>query len=247
MSMTQIVIGTALGFMISQGALYGARQFVGWMQRGELRVRIRTLTPSGPAILAGFVRYAPPLGVSAALVTLGVWAIGDYLAAKSARSAALASVSEPAPAAPTSDRTGSPQAAGSARALEVPAPEGTPEAAVDPYADSAFKVQRRVHRAGTPVSLRETLVLRSEARARADLLRETQQHLQRSQYDCEAAVHADKYVKAGLDVWGFEAWQSKYFPMDGYKGARLPQCKDIKSVVAPSLDLRSTVARENRA
>jgi hypothetical protein len=55
-----------------------------------------------------------------------------------------------------------------------------------------------------------------------------------------------KYVKTGLDVWGFARWQLKYFPMGSYKGATLPQCKDIKKIVEPSeLDSRSTVADEN--
>ena len=94
------------------------------------------------------------------------------------------------------------------------------------------------------MSLKETLLRRSEARAQADLLRETQQHLHRSQYDCEAADRASKYVKAGLDVWGFAAWQIRHFSMVSYKGATLPQCRDIKNVVDPaSLRLQSTVAQ----
>jgi hypothetical protein len=96
------------------------------------------------------------------------------------------------------------------------------------------------------LSLKETLLQRSEGKARADLLRETQQHLYRSQYDCEAADRAGKYLKAGLDVWGFAAWQIRYFPVDSYKGATLPECKDIKDVVDPSpLHSQSTVAQEN--
>jgi hypothetical protein len=96
------------------------------------------------------------------------------------------------------------------------------------------------------LSLKETLLQRSEGRARADLLRETQQHLHRSQYDCEAADRASKYIKAGLDVWGFATWQIRYFPVDSYTGATLPQCKDIQNVVDPSPShLQSAVAQEN--
>jgi hypothetical protein len=115
---------------------------------------------------------------------------------------------------------------------------------VAPYADPAFKVQRRPQHAAT--SLRETLVQRSEARARADLLKQTQEYVHRSQYDCVAAERAAKYLKAGLDVWGFATWQFKYFPREGYKGATLPQCQDIGNVGdAPELDLQSPVANGN--
>jgi hypothetical protein len=54
-------------------------------------------------------------------------------------------------------------------------------------------------------------------------------------------------VAAGLDVWGFAAWQMKYFPTNNYKGATLVQCHDVGNVIDPSwLELRSTVARDNR-
>jgi hypothetical protein len=46
-------------------------------------------------------------------------------------------------------------------------------------------------------------------------------------------------------VWGFAAWQLKYFPVEGYKGATLAACKDIPNVVEPTqLDLQSTLAQE---
>jgi hypothetical protein len=109
-----------------------------------------------------------------------------------------------------------------------------------------FKIRRKPRPAGSPLSLKEALVRRSEEKARADLLKQTQQYARRSQYDCEAAERASKYVKAGLDVWGFTAWQLKYFPMNTYKGATLEQCADITNVVDPSsLDLQSTVADKN--
>jgi hypothetical protein len=249
MSMAQLVIATALGFVVAQGVLYSVRQFAGWLQRDEVRTRIHALAPSpGRAIVAGFVRYAAPLGAGAALITLGVWAVSDYLAAKSARSAALAAAFDsPAPVSPALP----PPAPEETAATAAPAANADPAAEAsspdaDPYLDADFKVHHRTHRSANP-TLKEAILQRAEARARADLLTETQQHLNRSQYDCEAADRADKYLKAGLDVWGFAAWQLKHFPVDSYKGASLAQCKDIKNVVDPGrLDLQSTVAQDNR-
>jgi len=236
MSMTQLVIGTALGYFVAQGVLYSIKHLIGWLRRSDARKRILRLAPSlGSTFFAGFTKYATLVGAGAAVITLGVWAVGDYLAAQSARSAATADVLEPSTAVPVSD------AHGSAHEVAGHAPAAVPVDSVDPYTDSDFKVQRR-----SGHSLKETLLQRSEGKARADLLRETQQHLYRSQYDCEAADRASKYLKAGLDVWGFAMWQTRYFPADSYKGATLPQCKDIKNVVDPSsLHLQSTVAQEN--
>jgi hypothetical protein len=248
MSMTQLVIGTALGFFVAQGVLYSLKHLIGWLQRSDARKRILKLPASlGPTFIRGFTKYATLVGASAAVITLGVWAVGDYLAAQSARSAATADVLEPSTDVPVSDAHGSPdEVAGLAPAPKVNRSTAVPVDNVDPYTDSDFKVQRRSHRAGTALSLKETLLQRSEAKARAELLRETQQHLYRSQYDCEAADRASKYLKAGLDVWGFAMWQIRYFPVDSYRGATLPQCKDIKDVVDPSPShLQSTVAQEN--
>jgi len=221
MTMMQLIIGTALGFLAAQSGLYGIRRSFGWLQREEVRTRIGALP--GHVIVGGFIRYAAPIGAGAALITLGVWAVGDYLAAKAARTGALAS---------TLDAT-------TAAAVAV-----QPESA-DPYADPDYKVHRTPHRTGRPLSLKETLLQRSEAKARSELLRDMKQHASRSQYDCEAADRAGRYLKAGLDVWGFGAWQLKYFPTEGYKGATLIACKDIPNVVDPSqLDLQSTVAQD---
>ena len=247
MSMTQIVFGAALGFLIAQGVLYCMKRLIEWLQRDEVRAHIRTLTPaSGRAIAHASVKYAVLLGAGAALITLGVWAFGDYFAARSARSAAVSDVETPV-ALPASPAAESPQ-----KATELtPAPKtddssATPAGRADPYADPDFKVQRRVHRAGTRLSLKETLVQRAEAKARAELLTEIKQHQNRSQYDCEAADRAARYLKAGLDVWGFAAWQVKHFPMDGYEGATLSQCQNIKDLVDPSrFDLHDAVAQEN--
>jgi hypothetical protein len=87
-------------------------------------------------------------------------------------------------------------------------------------------------------------VQRAEQKARAELLWQLRQHAQRSQYDCEAADHADKYLKAGLDVWGFTNWQDKYFPVENYQGATLPQCQQIQSAIDPArVNLKSAVAQ----
>jgi hypothetical protein len=245
MNMTQLIIGTALGFIVAQSGLYGVRHSLGWLQREEVRTRVRTLP--GHVIVGGFIRYAAPIGASAALITLSVWAVGDYLAAKAARTAALTSPLDPATAAGVAQAQGSPEegAANAAAANAEPASAVQPENA-DPYTDPDYKVHRRTHRAGGALSLKETLLQRSEAKARAELLRDMQQHASRSQYDCEAAGRAARYLKAGLDVWGFAAWQLKYFPMEGYKGATLAACKEIPNVLdASQLDLQSTVAQES--
>jgi hypothetical protein len=240
--MTQLVFGAAAGFIVGEGVLYSMKRFIGWLRRDEIRTRLRKLIPlRGAALIGGFNKYAGILGASAALITLGLWAVGDYLAARSTPHLAKANVFDPSTAVPISDPHGPPdEVAGLTPATAVPVDN------VDPYADSDFKVHRRPHHSGSPSSLKEILVQRSEAKARADLLRQIQQHVLRSQYDCEAAERASNYLRAGLDVWGFAAWQVKYFPMDGYKGATLPQCKDIQNVVDPSgLDLQSTVAAEH--
>lgn len=249
MSMTQVVIGAALGCLAAQGGLYGFRQLAGWMQRDDLGARLRALAPSpDSSLVAAFVKYAGPVGMGVALVTLGVWAVSDYVAARSVRSATLASVADsapPVPAAAVPDQ-GSTEAAPVHTAEKVDAAAPAADK-TSPYADPDYQVRRKPHRAGTALSLKETLLRREESKARADLIRDMQQHLSRSQYDCEAADHASHYLKADLDVWGFASWQSKYFPVEGYKGATLAQCKDIKNVVDPSgLDLQSTVARQAR-
>src|SRR5260370_6690322 len=248
MSMTQLVFGTALGFFVAQGVLYSVQHLIGWLRRSDARKGIVEPTPKvGSTLIGGLNKYAALGGLSAAVITLGVWAVGDHLAAKSARSAVTADAVESSTAVPVSNPLGSPdEVAGRAPMPKVDGSTAVPVDNVDPYTDSDFKVQRSAHHARTALSLKETLLQRSEAKARADLLREIQQHLYRSQYDCEAAERASKYLKAGLDVWGFATWQSRYFPMDSYKGATLPQCQDIKEVVDPSsLDLQSTVAQEN--
>lgn len=248
MGMTQIVVGAALGCIAAQCGLYGIRRLLGWLQREEVGARIRAMTPpSGHALIGAFIRYAAPVGASVAIITLGVWAVGDYLTARAAaRSAALASASDSPPAVPVAHAVPSSEPAHSVPVAAVVDPPVATLAVskADPYADPEYKVQRPPHHAGTALSLKETLVRRSETKARNELLREIQQHLARSQYDCEAADRANRYLKADLDVWGFAHWQAKYFPMEGYKGATLAQCKTIKNVVDPGvLDLQSTVAQ----
>jgi hypothetical protein len=245
MTMMQLIIGTALGFVVAQSGLYGIRHSLGWLQREEVSTRFRTLP--GHVIVGGFIRYAAPLGAAAALITLGVWGVGDYLAAKAARNATLASALDSTAGAAQVQGSADESAGANASAPSESATAVQPEGA-DPYADPDYKVHRRVHRGSSPLSLKETLLQRSEAKARSELLREMQQHATRSQYDCEAADRAARYLKAGLDVWGFGAWQLKYFPMEGYKGATLIGCKDIPNVLdASQLNLQSTVAQENHS
>jgi hypothetical protein len=239
MSMIQVIIAAAFGFIIAEGVLYGARRLFQWLQREDVRAHIPA---RGPALIAGFIKYAAPLGAGAALVTLGVWAIGDYYAAKSAHSAALANVFDSAVPA---QATNPPPAVAEPASLPTPSADAPATVAgdADPYKDAEFRVRHATHRGA--LSLKETLLQKSEAKARAELLAETRQYASRSQYDCEAAQRAPKYLKAGLDVWGFAAWQLKYYPTDSYQGATLAQCKDIQNVIDPgSLDLKSTLAQE---
>ena len=247
MSMTQLVIGAAFGFLVAQGLLYGLRWLIGRLRWEELIARARAVrgTPA-PTVVSALIRYAAPIGVSAALITLGVWALSDYLAAKSARTAEATLFDSSSPArvpdqsAPPPIRSAAlPQAAPSERVADAAG------IAADPYADPAFRVQRKARRPGAAPSLKETLVQKSETRARNELLRGLQQRVRRSQYDCEAAAHADRYLKAGLDVWGFATWQVKYFPVDDYRGATLDQCRNIKKIVASSVDLQSAVAQQS--
>jgi hypothetical protein len=248
LSMTQLIFGAALGFLLGEGVLHGIKHSIGWLQRDEVRKRVGKLSSvRGSELIGGFIKYAGVIGATAALITLGVWSVGDYLAAKSAHHMMSSNASDTAVAASTPDPHGF-RSAGT-RITSPPKASTATAVRVDngaPYADPAFKVRRRPQHAATHPSLTETLVRRSEASARADLLRQTQQSVHRSQYDCEAAERAARYLKAGLDVWGFATWQFKYFPREGYKGATLPQCKDIGNVGdAPGLDLQSTVANGN--
>jgi hypothetical protein len=265
--MAQLVLCSALGVIIAQGALYSGRLLVGWLRGAEIGKPIRKLLPTGnlraaapqtpgrgfpiasrTVILGGFIKYAAPAGAAAILITLGVWAVGDNLAARSARTATASNAFDSVAALPLAEVHASADEArdSSAAAPRSDPPPAAPAHGVDPYADPDFKVHRQPHPAGTPVSLTERLVQRSEAKAGNDLLRQTQRDGHRSQYDCEAAERASKYLKAGLDVWGFATWQLKYFPMDSYRGATLAQCRQIQTVVDPSaLDLKSTVAQRN--
>jgi hypothetical protein len=247
MSMVQLVIGAAFGFLIAQGVLYGLARLVGWLRRGDLVARARAVraTPA-PTVFGALIRYAAPVGVSVALLMLGVWAVSDYLTTKSARNTE-ANLFDSSGAARAPEQA-TPPVVRSASLPLAPPPEPLEEVSGtirDPYADPAFKVQRKPHRAGASLSLKESLVQQSETRARNELLRGLQQHAHRSQYDCEAAERAGKYLKAGLDVWGFATWQVKYFPPNTYRGATLQRCRVIKSIVASSVDLQSAVAQQN--
>jgi len=254
MSTIQLIIGTALGFALAQVGLAGLRHALGWLRQEQVRARLRQMTPTlGPAMIGGFIKYAGPLGAGAALVALGVWAVGDYWRANSAHSAALTSAFEHPPPPLSAAAAETPGATDNVTALAPPqkaevrtAAAASPPSTIDPYADPEFKVQTRAHHGAK--SLRETLVRRAEVKARSELLAETHQHSQRSQYDCEAAERAVRYLKSGLDVWGFTAWQVKYFPMDAYKGAALPRCKAIKNVVDPAgLNLQASVTHSDHS
>jgi hypothetical protein len=235
-SMIQLVLGAALGFIIGQGVLHGTKQLVGWILRDEVRGRLPHVR--GTALLGGFIKYSGVIGAIGALIFLGVWTIGDYVAARAAHRAASATVLDhpamtPTPETPVS--SDEPPATASV-SKSLASPDGGEH--VDPYADPDFKVNRRPHRAKSSLSLKEILVQRSEARAATQLLAETKDRMHRSQYDCEAADRASRYLQAGLDVWAFASWQGKYFPTESYRGAQLEACKTIDSVTdSPKLNL----------
>ena len=62
MTMIQLIIGTALGFLAAQSGLYGFRRSFGWLQREEVRTRLGTLPEH--VIVGGFIRYAAPIGAA---------------------------------------------------------------------------------------------------------------------------------------------------------------------------------------
>jgi len=229
-SMTQLVIAAALGFIIGQCVLLALKHGIRYLRRDESRLLARRLFGSqGSSLTRRVVRYAFAVAASAAILTLGAWAVLNYQAAREAQravsnTAARHDAAPPSP--PASADVAAAQPEGSART--APGAAITQAAEVDPYADPSFKAPPTLHRRGSRY-LTAILLQRSEARARADLLRETEEHAQRSQYDCEAAERAKRYLQNGMDVWGFTAWQIKYFPTDEYLGATLAQCKSIKN------------------
>ncbi|MBV8341173.1 MAG: hypothetical protein JO173_02220 [Gammaproteobacteria bacterium] len=245
--MLQLVFGAALGCIVAQCALHCLGLIAARLRCTDSRVQLqRLLAAPRLSLLGGLSKYAGLAAAAVAVIALAAWSLEDYLKSKSAHAAAPAAADS---SAAMSEADGSvDDLPGSATAGSGPPGAGAPAAAVDPYSDADFKVKRQSRRAGAALSLKDTLLERSEGRARADLLSETTQHLHRSQYDCETAVHAEQYLKAGLDVWGFAAWQSKYFPTAGYKGATLPQCKDVKEVLDPSaLSAQSGVASDSHS
>jgi hypothetical protein len=232
-----------MGCLLAQAIIFGVSSMASRLQHGPSG-QVRPGWKPGPKAAALFVRYAAPVAVAAALLILGVWTVTDYLATRSTPSVPLAWTPGPSGAALATARA---SAAADVAARPGPQGSGSAQSAADndPYGDPEFKVQHRGHRPGSG-SLKDALLQKSELKASAELRRETQQHQQRSQYDCEAADRADRYLKAGLDVWGFAAWQQRYFPIDAYKGATLEQCRDIKAVIPGSLDLQATVAQQTR-
>lgn len=242
MTMTQLILGCALGFMVAQGIVYGLKRLFG-RKKTVVAARPGVAKPARPSYLRTFIRYAAPVGACAAFLMLAAWTIGDYMAGRSAHTVNVEPADTPAEAA-----VADAQAATGTVAAPDPAPAAVADAepkapaAVDPYADADFKVK---HHARGALSLKEKIVQHAEQKADSELLRDTQAHAQRSQYDCETADHAQRYLKAGLDVWGFTTWQAKYFPVGSYQGATLEVCQEIKDLVDPSRrNLQASVASD---
>ncbi|HLZ96378.1 MAG TPA: hypothetical protein VKP66_00440, partial [Steroidobacteraceae bacterium] len=62
--MTQLVLGTACGFLIAQAALSGTGRLLLWLRGGELFGLVRTLSAArSPRILEVLRKYAAPVGV----------------------------------------------------------------------------------------------------------------------------------------------------------------------------------------
>jgi len=230
MSMTQLIIGTALGFFVAQGVLYGISILSAGFSAATRASGLSADPSLGSAFISAFIKYAAPVGAGAAVITLCVWAVGDNLArgpraARRRPTSSKRSTLVPASGlACSSDELARPVSTSRSTALATES--------VDPYADSDFKVQRRSHRPGSALSLKETLLQRSEAKACAELLRQTQQHLSRSQYDCEVADRAGKYLKPGLTSGasqrgksGTSRWtatRAPCSPVQGHQGYRRP-------------------------
>ncbi len=249
--MLQIVLGSTAGFLLAEALLQSTKLVFVSARRDAMRARLRTLfSLRESGLVDGFVKYAGGVALLAALMVLGGWGLADYLEAKSSASVAKNTEAPPSPADPLP----TPANAADKSALSDTAPGGqavlaedaaTGDAAIsDPYSDSEFAVHRRARRGAA--SLKEAFLQRSEEKARSDLLKQTQDREQRSQYDCEVAAHASRYLKAGLDVWGFSTWQAKYFPLEGYKGASLPECRGIKDVIdSKRINVKSAVANRS--
>ena len=231
MSMTQLVLGCALGFIIAQGLVHGLRRLFGGKARAAAAEADDKSVPL--SYVRAFIRYAAPVFASAAFVLLGAWTLQDYLSAKSAR---VTATEVPDPVVVPEPQLAR-ELSAAAPAIDADAEE---DPKPDPYADAEFRAPHRARGA----SLKDKLVQHAEQKARSELLAQLHQHAERSQYDCEAAAHAEKYLKAGLDVWAFGTWQDKYFPVENYAGATLPQCQQIQSAVDPArMNLKSAVAQ----
>src|ERR1700716_3461318 len=104
LSMTQLIFGAALGFLLGEGVLHGVKHSIGWLQRDEVRKRVGELSSvRGAELIGGFIKYAGVIGAIGALITLGVWGVGDYLGAKSVHRVMSANISEAAVAASITD------------------------------------------------------------------------------------------------------------------------------------------------
>src|SRR5580698_6350106 len=91
MSMVQLIVGTALGVFLAQGVLYVLSQTLTAMRPAAARGRTVPGTATrGSGVVGGFVRHAALIATGLALVTLGVWAVRDYMATSAARSSTLA-------------------------------------------------------------------------------------------------------------------------------------------------------------
>src|SRR5260370_41597164 len=56
LSMTQLIFGAALGFLLGEGVLHGIKHSIGWLQRDEVRKRVGKLSSvRGSELIGGVV------------------------------------------------------------------------------------------------------------------------------------------------------------------------------------------------
>src|SRR5258708_37612073 len=87
LSMTQLIFGAALGFLLGEGVLHGIKHSIGWLQRDEVRKRVGKLSSvRGSELIGGLIQYRRVIGAKCARISLSVWRVAGYLAARAAHS-----------------------------------------------------------------------------------------------------------------------------------------------------------------
>jgi len=169
LSMTQLIFGAALGFLLGEGVLHGLKQSIGCSSATKC---VNGLVSFVRARNRAHRRFHQVCGCNRgdrALITLGVWGVGDYLAAKSVHRAMSANTSDGGRgglltgSAWLSERGYADRFAASGNSATAVRVDN-----VAPYADPAFKVQRRPQHAATSLSADSGAAVRSKSPGRRD-------------------------------------------------------------------------------